>query len=199
MDRLVKILKSERTRARILAAAERLFAERGYERTTIREISAQAEIDPAMVMRYFGNKENLFAKAAVFDLKLPDLRRIERSRIGSTLAGHFLEIWEGQAGGNGLVILLRAAASNEGARETLRGILRTQILPVIETFSPGKLASARAGLVASQMLGFALARYVLKLPPVVSFSKDEVVRFIGPAIQRFIAGELEDSAEVAER
>jgi AcrR family transcriptional regulator len=191
MGKIVKTLKSDRTRARILTAAERLFAERGYERTTIREISALAEIDPAMVMRYFGNKECLFAKAAVFDLRLPDLRTMKRSRVGGALVEHFLEIWEGEAGGKGLVILLRAAASNERAAETLRDILQTQILPTIRRISPGGLAPARAGLVASQMLGLALSRYVLKLSPVANFSRTDVVRFVGPAIQHYILGELE--------
>ena len=65
--------RSDRTRAAILAAARERFAADGYERATIRAIAADAAIDPAMVMRYFGNKEKLFAAAAEFDLRLPDL------------------------------------------------------------------------------------------------------------------------------
>ncbi|MFZ1103905.1 MAG: helix-turn-helix domain-containing protein, partial [Hyphomicrobiaceae bacterium] len=65
--------KSERTRAAILTAARELFAAHGYERTTVRDIAARASIDAAMVMRYFGSKDALFARAADFDLRLPSL------------------------------------------------------------------------------------------------------------------------------
>lgn len=182
--------KSKQTTARILEAARRLFAERGYERTTIRDVSALAEIDPALVMRYFGNKENLFARAADFNLELPDTARIPRPRLGRVLAEHFLHIWEdGTADGN-LIILLRAAASNEGAAETLRRILRQQILPAVRSVSPGDLADIRAGLIASQMLGLALTRYVLCLPPVVQLSREQAARLLAPTLQRYFVGHL---------
>src|SRR3954449_8695645 len=90
-----KTPKSQRTRAAILQAAQELFATHGYERTTVRDVAARAAIDPAMVMRYFGSKEGLFARATAFDLELPDLTQVARARIGETLVGHFVEIWEG--------------------------------------------------------------------------------------------------------
>ena len=89
--------KSDRTRAAILAAAQALFAEQGYERTTVRDVAARAEIDPALVIRYFGSKEGLFARAAVFDLALPDLSAADRAGFGRALVRHFLGIWEGPA------------------------------------------------------------------------------------------------------
>ncbi len=73
---------SAETKAVILAAARERFAESGFERATIRAIAADANIDPSMVMRYFGNKDQLFAAAADFDLDFPDLseRRPRRRR-----------------------------------------------------------------------------------------------------------------------
>ena len=82
-----KTRKSERTRAAILKAAQELFAELGFERTTVRAVAGRAAIDPAMVMRYFGSKDELFAEATLFDLKLPDLTTIDPSRIGEMLFG----------------------------------------------------------------------------------------------------------------
>lgn len=187
---MTKSLKSDVTRARILAAAGSLFSEQGYERTTIRDVAARAAIDPSMVMRYFGSKEGLFAKAAAFDLRLPDLSGVSRTKIGATLVGHFLDVWENEGGG-GLIILLRAAASNEGAAETIREILTLQILPLVQRISPGPLAPVRAGLVATQMLGLALGRYILKLPPVASLSRAKVVRHVGPTVQRYVCGTLQ--------
>src|SRR5262249_59787957 len=104
--------KSDRTRAAILKAAQELFAELGYERTTVRDVAARAAIDPAMVMRYFGSKEGLFARASAFDLKLPDLTKTRPTQLGNTLITHFLELWEGSLSNGGLTILLRASASN---------------------------------------------------------------------------------------
>ena len=94
MTETAKPTKSDRTRAAILAAARELFAAQGYERTTVRDVAAKAEIDPAMVIRYFGSKDGLFARAAVFDLRLPDLGAIERAELGPVLVGHFLDVWE---------------------------------------------------------------------------------------------------------
>src|ERR1700755_154838 len=94
-DHPTKTAKSHRTKAAILKAAQELFAEQGYERATVRDIAARAAIDPAMVIRYFGSKEGLFAQATAFDLKLPDLAGIPTDEIGATLVAHFIDIWEG--------------------------------------------------------------------------------------------------------
>src|SRR5689334_9912912 len=79
---------SVETKAVILAAARQRFAESGYERATIRAIAADANIDPSMVMRYFGNKDQLFAAAADFDLQIPDLSDIDRDQHGARLVAH---------------------------------------------------------------------------------------------------------------
>ncbi len=166
MNETCKPTKSNCTRAAILRAAGDLFARHGYERTTVREIAASAAIDPAMVIRYFGSKDELFARVAEFDLKLPDLRTVERSVIGETLVRHYLSLWEGDSRNSGLSVLLRSAASNEHAAAKLPEIFRTQIMPALARVGGKSKAPQRAGLVASQLLGLALCRYVLKLPPV---------------------------------
>ena len=86
-DSTEKPAKSDRTRAAILAAAQELFAEQGYERTTVRDIAARAAIDPAMVIRYFGSKDGLFARAASSTCALPDLGSVERASWGRRWCG----------------------------------------------------------------------------------------------------------------
>jgi AcrR family transcriptional regulator len=181
--------KADRTRAAILAAAQKLFAGQGYERTTVRDIAGLAEIDPALVIRYFGSKDELFARAAVFNLKLPDLSRAERSEIGEILVRHFLSLWEGENANGAMPILLRSAASNETAANKLREIFAGQVLPALTRAGGRSGAAERAGLVSSQLLGLALCRYVLKFPPVVSLSQDTIVREVGRTIQRYVTGE----------
>jgi AcrR family transcriptional regulator len=102
--RMQKVRKSDRTRAAILNAAQKLFAEHGHERTTVRDIAAKASVDPALVIRYFGSKDELFVRAAAFDLKVPDLDKIKRLQIGETLMRRFLELGEGFTG---MTVLLR--------------------------------------------------------------------------------------------
>jgi AcrR family transcriptional regulator len=181
--------KADRTRAAILAAAQKLFAGRGYELTTVRDIAAMAEIDPALVIRYFGSKEELFARAAVFNLKLPDLGTADRSKVGEMLVRHFLSLWEGENANGGLTVLLRSAASNKFAANKLQEIFATQVLPAITKIGGQMGAAERAGLIASQLLGLAFCRYVVKFAPVVGLSHEQIIREIGQTIQRYATGE----------
>jgi AcrR family transcriptional regulator len=173
---------SAETKAVILAAAKQRFAESGYERATIRAIAADANIDPSMVMRYFGNKDQLFASAADFDLQLPDLSDVDRDQLGARLVAHFLDRWERD---EALVVLLRSSTTNDEAAQRMRKIFSSQLRPMIAEINPTD-APRRAGLVSTQILGLALCRYVLRLPPVVAMSHNEVVAWLGPTIQRYL-------------
>ncbi|MCV7074956.1 TetR/AcrR family transcriptional regulator [Mycobacterium szulgai] len=176
---------SEETKAVILAAARERFGMAGFQAATIRAIAADAGIDPAMVMRYYGNKDKLFAAAVEFDLRFPSLDSIDRAEVGSTLVRHFFERWEGD---EALVILLRCATTNEEAAQRMREIFGTQLQPLVAALVPAGEAARRAGLIATQILGLALCRFVLRLPPVVEMSRDEVVEWLGPTIQRYLVG-----------
>ena len=137
-------------------------------------------------MRYFGNKEKLFAAAADFDLGLPDLAVLPRGGVGAALVAHFVERWERD---DTFMALLRAAATNEAAAKRVRGVLGGQVAPAIASLSPEPArAAVRAGLVSSQLLGMALCRYVLRLPPLLAMTPTEVVAWLGPTVQRYITG-----------
>lgn len=189
-DRPTKTAKSQRTKAAILKAAQELFADQGYERATVRDIAARAAIDPAMVIRYFGSKEALFARATAFDLRLPNLAVIARRDLGRTLVAHFLEVWEGSLANGSLISLLRAAASNEDAAGAVRAIFGGQVVPMLAQVVPPAELPLRAGLVATQIMGLAVTRYVLKVPPVVAMDRAQIVRLLGPTMQRYVAGKL---------
>lgn len=181
--------RSAATRAAILAAARSHFAEEGYDRTTIRGVAASAGVDPAMVMRYYGNKDGLFAAASDYDLHLPDLTATPVRRLGQATVSAFLDRWEpaGEIDGT-LLILLRTTLTQDSARETMREIFAGQVGPVVARVSPGPEAPVRAGLIAAHLLGLALTRYVLRLPPIAGLARDELVGWIGPAVQRYLTG-----------
>jgi AcrR family transcriptional regulator len=176
--------KADQTKAVILAAARERFAESGYEAATIRGIAADANIDPSMVMRYFGNKDQLFAAAAEFDLRFPDLSGIERSEVGVAMASHFLARWEDD---DALIVLLRSSTTNAEAAQRMMGIFAAQLLPAIATLVPDD-APRRAGLIATQVLGMALCRFVLRIPPIVAMSREELIEWLGPTLQRYALG-----------
>ncbi len=174
---------SEDTKAAILAAARERFSTAGFQAATIRAIAADAGIDPSMVMRYFGNKDQLFAAAAEFDLRFPDVTALDPAQVGRTLVGHFLERWEGD---EALVILLRSSATNAEAAQRMQHIFSSQLQPQVALLVPAEESLTRSGLIATQILGLALCRFVLQLPPVVAMSREEIVDWLAPTIQRYL-------------
>ena len=184
------IRRSDATKAAILAAAREQFASHGYQGATIRGVAASAGIDPAMVMRYFGSKEGLFARATAFDLRLPDLSQVARARIGETLVGHFVDVWEGPLSNGSLISLLRAAASSDDAANAIRTIFGGQVAPMLARVVPPDELFTRAGLVATQIMGLAVTRYILKVPPVVAMDRAQLVTLLGPTMQRYVVDKV---------
>jgi AcrR family transcriptional regulator len=180
------VKRSDRTKAAILTAARERFAADGYAKATIRAIAAQADIDPSMVMRYFGSKEKLLAAAASFELELPDLTAIPPDSWGDVLARHLVARWERN---DTLVALLRVATTQDFAAERMRTLFAGQVAPLVARIEPDeKTAATRAGLLATQMLGLALTRYVLELPPVVALTPDELAAWLSPVLQHYLTG-----------
>lgn len=178
------------TKSVILAAARERFAADGYERATIRAIATDAKIDPAMVMRYFGSKEKLFAAAAEFDLQLDALVDVPRDQLGPALVRHFLRRWEAD---EALQVLLRTGITNDGAAERMREIFAGQLGPLIArlTGDPAQ-APVRATLISSQMLGIGLTRYILRFPTAATLSEQDLVAWLGPTIQRYLTADRPD-------
>ncbi|MEU0502856.1 TetR family transcriptional regulator [Nocardia sp. NPDC005998] len=178
--------RSDATRAAILEAARARFAAEGFRKATIRAIAADAAIDPSMVMRYFGSKDGLFAAAVDVRLELPDLASAEPSSLGELLVRRFLAIWEDQPDNKVLVILLRSSITDETVSERFREIFTEQVLPAVLRFGDPADAQRRGGLIVTQMLGLALCRYVLELPPVVGLTRDQIIADIAPTLQRYL-------------
>lgn len=179
--------RSDATREAILAAARDRFASDGYDRATIRAIARDADIDPSMVMRYYGNKAGLFAAASEVELRLPPVEQMPRENVGAALVHHFFERWEQD---EVLTALLRVGVTNAAGTQRVQRIFREQMAPVVAALCPDPAqASTRAALVASQILGMALSRYVLKIPPAVGMSRAEIVAWMGPTVQRYLTAE----------
>lgn len=175
---------AQQTRADILAAARRRFGSDGYERTTLRAVAADVGIDPALVVRYFGSKQDLFAAAAEFELDLPDLTEVEPDDVAAVLLSSFFAVWEEDTT---FVALLRASMTSPTAADTMRHVFATQVAPKLAAVTPDHPAQ-RAGLMGAFVIGLATTRYVLANPAVANLSHDELIRWAAPVIRQLLAG-----------
>ncbi|MEO3885437.1 TetR family transcriptional regulator [Nonomuraea sp. B5E05] len=180
--------RSAATRTSILSAARKLLIERGFEGMTIRAVAAQVGVDPSMVMRYYGSKAGLFSAAVDVDLRLDQVEEPPLDRLGELLVGHFLARWEGDLSDDVLILLLRSASTNPMAAERMREVFAGQIASLVARLSGAEGAAHRAGLISTQLLGLALTRYVLRLPPMAEADTETLVREIGPVVQHYLTG-----------
>ncbi|SDF28857.1 transcriptional regulator, TetR family [Blastococcus aurantiacus] len=180
----------------MLAAARAAFAERGFDGATIRGIATAAGVDPALVHHYFGSKDQLFlaaieAPADPADL-LPAVLAGGRDRLGESVVRLLLTVWDGPMQPAALA-LVRSAVGNEWGAKLLREFLVTQVLRrVVGTLGlPPHEAEVRGALVASQLVGLVMGRYVLRVEPLASAGPDWLVATIGPTVQRYLTGDVD--------
>jgi AcrR family transcriptional regulator len=184
------------TREAILAAARTAFAGKGYDQASIRAIAALAAVDPALVHHYFGTKEQLFLATmnVPFDPAevLPGILGGPRDEAGVRLVRFVLDVWDSPAGAAALA-LVRSALSNEWTARLVREFVVTQLLNrVISGLDlDEREAPIRTTLVATQIVGLAMVRYIVKIEPIASAPAARLVAMIGPTVQRYLTGELQ--------
>ncbi|MBX6769744.1 MAG: helix-turn-helix transcriptional regulator, partial [Actinomadura rubrobrunea] len=171
--------RRRRSEQRILAAARTLFAERGFERTTIRAVAASAGVDPALVMQYFGSKQGLFERA-VRASAAPDADHGPDDDV----VENFLESLRVKLGGLPPVsqATLRSMLTHPDAAAAARSALTDQIDRLAAAL-PGDDAALRAALATALMLGVTLGHQMLDLPPLADAHPDEIARLLRPALQ----------------
>jgi AcrR family transcriptional regulator len=180
------------TREAIVQAAREAFAERGYDRASIRTIATSAGVDPALVHHYFGTKEQLFLvtveapidPGSVFSTVLAG----DDEDLPERLVRQFLTVWDHPVTGAAAVALIRSGLQHDWSARMLREFLTSQILRRVLRHLRVDPAEAplRGALVASQMMGLAMARYVVKLPPLAEADPETVVAALAPNIRRYL-------------
>lgn len=185
--------RSAGTRQAILEAARSAFAAQGYDRTTIRSVARTAGVDASMVMRYFGSKAGLFTAAATADLQVPSLDELPAAERGEALVRHLVGRWENPATGEGLMLLLRTAATSDEVAVQLQSVLGRLITGSVASTGVDRVEE-RAALIQTQMLGLALCRYILRQETLAALTVEQVVAAVTPSVQRYL--ETEDLAGV---
>jgi AcrR family transcriptional regulator len=175
---------------RIIAAAVDEFGERGYDGATMRGIAGRAGVDSALLHHYFGTKADLFAQTVGApmrpDLDIPALLEGPRDLLGERIVRYVLEAWERPDTRKRGVTLLRSGIGNRLTTPLLAGFLQRELIGRIAARIDAPDAAFRATLVASQIAGMLLARYVLQFPAIADATVDQIVARVGPTVQHYL-------------
>jgi AcrR family transcriptional regulator len=181
-------------RADIVQAARAEFAAQGYDATSLRAVARRADVDPALVHHYFDDKAALFA--ATQHLPLSPASLIDEvvaggiGGVGERVVRLFLTTWDSPEGRPRIVALMRSASSHEEAARTLREFLAREVFGRVVASIGSDQPELRGSLVASQLVGLAMARYVVRMPPLADAALDDVVGWLGPVVQRYLTASL---------
>lgn len=186
----------DHSREAILAAARKLFAEQGFEGTSLRHIAREAAVDPAMVHHFFTGKDQLFAASVELPADpaevLAGVEELDPSVRAEAIVRAVLRLWEGPAQ-HRMVAFVRGTIGSKAKTALMREMVNRTILSRIMVGLPGSAEEVRlrGNLVASQVVGLMLIRYVIRLEPLASAPPDHVVRLVAPTIQRYLTGDLD--------
>jgi AcrR family transcriptional regulator len=182
----------EDTKAALLAAATEVFAEQGFEGATMRTIAARAGIDPSMAYHWFEGKQGLFA--ATIELPFDLAETIDgalvgdRASVGQRLVRTFVTVWDNNRGR--FAAIVHSVSSQDVAATRLREFLAATIFRAVAQHVDPEYADLRASLCASQLVGLAMLRNVLRLEPLASADVGDVVTMMAPNMQRYLTGDI---------
>lgn len=182
------------TRAAILQAARVAFASRGYDAVSVRAVARDANVDPALVHRFYGSKERLFVAAMRLPVTpsrlVPAILARGPDGLGERIVETLLTLYDKPGSFAPFQAFLGAALTNEQAATMLREFLTTEILGRVAAAAAPDQPELRAALAASQILGLVMARYIIRIPPIVDAQRSHLAACAGPTIQRYLTGAL---------
>jgi AcrR family transcriptional regulator len=181
------------TREQIAVAARAQFAEQGYERATFRAIAAAAGVDPALVVHFYGSKEELFRQVMVLPPAIADglehLADGPRETIGRRLAELVVGALENPASRTVVLGRIRCATTHPEAAAFVRETVTRDLLRLTSALTDDR-PDTRAVLVGAQFVGIALARHIVLVEPLASMSAAAVVDFVAPTFQHYLVEPL---------
>ena len=184
------------SRDAVLRAAKQRFAVEGYEKTTLRSIADDAHVDPSMVLYLFGSKAELFRESLRLIID-PDALAAAIAEgdddIGTRMVRTYLEIWEHPDTAASMVAMLQSATSNSDAHEAFRAFMQTYVLTAVSgALGGGEHARLRAMLAATNLVGTAILRYVMRVDPLAALPAEDVVKLIAPSVNRYLSASADE-------
>jgi len=187
------------SRDAVLAAAKQRFATDGYEKTTLRAIARDAHVDPSMVLYLFGSKAELFRESLRLIVDPAALVAAltggpgDDPDIGTRPVRTYLSIWESPDTADSMRAMLQSATSNTDAHDAFRSFMQNYVLTAVSgALGGGEQARLRAMLAASSLVGTAMLRYVMEVPPLATLPREDVVRMIAPVLTRYLTAPAEE-------
>ena len=182
-------------REAILEAARDYFEHHGYDRATIRGIAAEAGVDPALVHHYFGSKDQLLVAALQLPVNprdvVPELLDGPVESIGERLLRRALSVWgDDWASGGHMISLIRASMTHENAAQMMREFFTREIIGRLAEKLEVPQPRLRVALVASQLMGLAMARFIIRMEPIASADPETLIAAYAPTVQRYLTGPL---------
>ncbi|MBE1588606.1 TetR family transcriptional regulator [Nonomuraea angiospora] len=178
------------TRGEILAAARKVFGEKGFDKATVRGIAREANVDPALVHHYFETKEGMFAAAMRLPFSPENIVKTlvegPREEVGERLVRMILQVTASPETREPLLALIRSAMTNEQAVTMVREFFTNALL--FQVADRMQVPHLRIEAAFAQMFGIVMARYVIRLEPLASAGHDELVEVLAPTIQRYFTG-----------
>ncbi|MFI7225493.1 TetR family transcriptional regulator [Nonomuraea angiospora] len=178
------------TRGEILAAARKVFAEKGFDKATVRGIAREANVDPALVHHYFETKEGMFAAAMRLPFSPENIVKTlvegPREEVGERLVRMILQVTANPETREPLLALIRSAMTNEQAVTMVREFFTNALL--YQVADRMEVPYLRIEAAFAQMFGAIMARYVIRLEPIASAGHEELVEVLAPTIQRYFTG-----------
>jgi AcrR family transcriptional regulator len=189
------------TRGQIIEAAKRVFASKGYDGASLRAVAREAEVDPALVHHYFDGKASLFVAAMALPFDPRTVATHEHpgvgdagATVGSIVITGFLTMWDHAEGtGSSFASCVAGMASSTNVADAMREFVAERIwdkAPVNEGESD-EVTRQRRALVASQLMGLAFIRYILRVPPISTTTPKEIAVWAGPTLDRYMTGPID--------
>jgi AcrR family transcriptional regulator len=174
--------RRQQTQERILSAARGLFSEAGYDRTTIRAVAAAAGVDPALVMHYFGSKEDLFG--AAIRVEMEEMVVGPEEELADRLLAQLGHKLEGEP--EAQLALLRSMLTHPQAADGVRRAMARECGQVVGGAIGGAEGALRAGLVSATMIGVMVGRYLLQLDGLKDADPKEITELLGPCFHSLV-------------
>jgi AcrR family transcriptional regulator len=175
----------EETRIRLFEAACERFRSQGYESTTVRQIATDADVDPALVIRYFGSKEALWAEVTLANSDFDSVLVGDRGELGARLAALVFA----KDDYTQFEMLLRSLGTPGVAIQAENDIHTYYVLPLSKHLN-GKDVMGRAGMIISILNGMTISFGVLKQRSLTSQKRKDLCGALARTLQRLIDNEL---------
>jgi AcrR family transcriptional regulator len=173
-----------------VAVARRAFGARGYDATSLRSIAADADVDPGLLIHYFGTKQGVFRAALEITIRphelFAGLEDLDSREVAEHIVRRYLSMLDRSDARDVVMGLVRSAVSNEHAADMLRDLLIRGVLTSLTPLIAKRDAPLRATLIVAQLVGIAMLRHVARAEQVVRATDEELVQLVGPAIEQYL-------------